>query len=113
MKNSVKLFGAKHGLEKENQNSINQKFSKICNYVSCKKILPKTNVKLICQYKKLWEEEMAVKIDEGTCVGCAACIDVCPVEALEMVNNKAVCNEDKCVDCGACLDACPVAAITL
>ncbi|MCD4819389.1 MAG: 4Fe-4S binding protein [Candidatus Cloacimonetes bacterium] len=56
---------------------------------------------------------MAVKIDEGTCVGCAACIDVCPVEALEMVNDKAVCIEDKCVDCGACLDACPVAAITL
>ncbi len=56
---------------------------------------------------------MAVKIDKELCVGCSACIDTCPTEALSMVDDKAVVEDDKCVDCGACLDSCPVEAITL
>ena len=54
---------------------------------------------------------MAVKIDEGKCIGCGACIDSCPVEALYMEGEKAKCKEDVCVDCGACISACPVEAI--
>jgi electron transfer flavoprotein alpha subunit len=56
---------------------------------------------------------MAVKIDEGKCVGCAACIDTCPVAALEMKNDKAVVDADTCVDCGACVGACPTEAIEM
>ncbi len=56
---------------------------------------------------------MAVVINEETCVGCAACIETCPVEALTMVDDKAKVDEEKCVDCGACLDSCPTGAITL
>ena len=56
---------------------------------------------------------MAVKIDKELCIGCSACIDTCPTEALVMVDDKAVCEEDKCVDCGACIDSCPVEAISL
>ena len=56
---------------------------------------------------------MAVNINKETCIGCGACIDTCPVEALFMEDEKACCDEDKCVDCGACVEACPVEAITL
>ncbi len=56
---------------------------------------------------------MSVKIEAATCVGCGACIGTCPVEALEMVEDKAVVNEATCIDCGACVDVCPVACITL
>ncbi len=55
---------------------------------------------------------MAVKIDKETCIGCAACIDSCPVEALAMEEDIAVVDEEKCIDCGACIDSCPVGAIT-
>ena len=55
---------------------------------------------------------MAVTINKETCIGCAACIDTCPVEALTMVDDKAVVDEEKCVDCGACIEACPVEAIS-
>jgi len=55
---------------------------------------------------------MAVKINEETCIGCGACIDTCPVEALEMVGDKAVVDAEKCIDCGACIDSCPVGSIT-
>jgi Fe-S-cluster-containing hydrogenase component 2 len=56
---------------------------------------------------------MAVIINKETCTGCGACIETCPVEALEMVDEKAVCDAEKCVDCGVCIEACPVESISL
>ncbi|HNQ44191.1 MAG TPA: 4Fe-4S binding protein [Candidatus Cloacimonadota bacterium] len=55
---------------------------------------------------------MAVKIDKETCIGCGACVDVCPVVALSMVDGKAECDESTCIDCGACISTCPVQAIS-
>jgi ferredoxin len=55
---------------------------------------------------------MAVKIDKETCIGCGACVDVCPVNALSMVDGKAECDESACIDCGACIATCPVQAIS-
>ena len=48
------------------------------------------------------------------CRGCLAhrCIDVCPKDAIEVVNKKAHINKDKCVDCGKCQAACPFSAVT-
>jgi len=56
---------------------------------------------------------MAVKIDVETCTGCGSCVDICPVEALTLENDKAKVDEDTCVDCGTCVDECPVEAISL
>ncbi len=56
---------------------------------------------------------MAVKIDKETCIGCSACVDVCPTSCLSMEDGKAICNEAECIDCGACVSTCPVQSITL
>ncbi len=56
---------------------------------------------------------MAVKIDTNTCIGCAACVGTCPVQALSMNNDKAKVDPVICVDCGACVGVCPVGALTL
>ena len=56
---------------------------------------------------------MAVKIDVETCTGCGSCVDICPVEAITLENDKAKVDEDTCVDCGTCVDECPVEAIAL
>ena len=55
---------------------------------------------------------MAVKIDKDTCIGCGACVDVCPVQAMSMEDGKAKCDEGTCIDCGACIGTCPVQAIS-
>ncbi len=55
---------------------------------------------------------MAVKIDNEKCMGCAACLSVCPVGAIKIENGKAVIGEE-CIDCGVCISQCPVDAITL
>ena len=56
---------------------------------------------------------MAVTIDKEKCTGCGTCVDTCPVEALKIVDGKAVVDPDTCIDCGSCVDECPEGAIEL
>ena len=50
-----------------------------------------------------------VETDEKVCKGdsCHACQDVCPCNAVEIVDGKSVTNMDFCNLCGACAIACP------
>ena len=54
-------------------------------------------------------------IDFDICNGCRQCAIVCPVQAIQMIDNKAVVDEEKCVECSVCYrDAnCPVNAIRM
>lgn len=56
---------------------------------------------------------MPAKVNPDECVACGACQDVCPENAIEIVEEVAVIDKDKCVDCGACVDECPNGAIEL
>ena len=51
------------------------------------------------------------KIDKEKCVGCGACVEVCPVHAISIVGGKAKINANKCVDCGRCAQVCPQGAL--
>jgi len=51
-------------------------------------------------------------VDKDVCVGCEACVSVCPVEAISMMDGKAEVDPDTCVECGSCVPVCPVEAIS-
>ena len=53
---------------------------------------------------------MAYKINKDKCLGCGACVDECPVEAISEDDGKYVIDPDKCIECGACAGVCPVEA---
>ena len=55
---------------------------------------------------------MAVNVENEKCVGCAACVDMCPVNALVVEDGKVKVTDD-CIDCGACVSSCPVEALAL
>ena len=47
------------------------------------------------------------------CQGCLAhpCREVCPKDAIHIVQGKSVIDQDKCIKCGKCVDECPYNAI--
>ncbi len=47
------------------------------------------------------------------CVGCGTCVKTCFVEAIHIINNRAVINEAICRGCGRCAENCPKTAIKL
>ncbi len=55
---------------------------------------------------------MKAIVDEEKCTACAECVEVCPVEAIEVQGELAQINDD-CTLCSLCVDACPEEAISL
>ena len=53
-----------------------------------------------------------IVIDQDICIGCGACVAVCPYQAIEMnVHAKAELLSDKCKDSFDCIPVCPVTCI--
>ncbi len=47
------------------------------------------------------------------CLGYGTCAQVCPFDAIEVINGVAVVNKEKCKACGKCIEVCPKHLISL
>jgi ferredoxin len=55
---------------------------------------------------------MEYVINAENCVGCTACVRVCPVNAITGERKEAHhINPDTCIKCGACMEKCKFDAI--
>ncbi len=56
--------------------------------------------------------EKHIIVTEG-CQGCLAhpCTEVCPKDAIHIINGRSVIDQEKCIRCGCCQDVCPYSAI--
>ncbi|MBS5164963.1 MAG: 4Fe-4S dicluster domain-containing protein [Butyricicoccus pullicaecorum] len=56
--------------------------------------------------------EKHIIVTEG-CQGCLAhpCTEVCPKDAIHVINGRSVIDQEKCIRCGRCQDVCPYSAI--
>lgn len=52
-------------------------------------------------------------VDDDRCFGCAACVAICPVDALLLEGILAVVDEPTCTHCKLCIPECPVHALSL
>lgn len=53
-----------------------------------------------------------MKVDQEKCVGCGACMAVCPAQAIKYDNGKAKIDMTKCAQCQTCVSVCPMQAIS-
>ena len=51
-------------------------------------------------------------VDADLCIGCEACVENCPANAILMVDGKAVIQNELCKNCRKCVRVCPVSAIS-
>jgi ferredoxin len=55
-------------------------------------------------------ETLALEIE--ACIGCGACVDVCPHAVFRIEAGKAeIVSKSSCMECGACARNCPVGAL--
>ena len=74
----------------------------------CSEICPKDAITITKPFEGSLDL-IEVPDEEKICKGesCHACQDVCPCNAVEIVDGKSVTNMDFCNLCGACVTACP------
>jgi heterodisulfide reductase subunit A len=59
--------------------------------------------------EKLVKSAIVAQINPDSCVGCMACLTMCPYEAITFDKERHVCavNEILCKGCGNCAATCP------
>ena len=60
------------------------------------------------------KRKTVVRVDEARCIGCARCLDACPVDAIvgaQGLMHTVV--EPWCIGCDLCLPACPVDCLAI
>jgi len=57
---------------------------------------------------------MYPEIDYCRCNFCKVCVEVCPYEVFEIIENKVIVkNKESCIECGECIRNCDYKAIKL
>lgn len=59
------------------------------------------------------KEKVVPVVDKNKCSQCLTCVNICPVNAINAVNNNITFNRMKCIKCYCCSELCPNRAIGL
>ncbi len=54
---------------------------------------------------------LSPNVVKKTCVGCGDCVSHCSQDAISIINEKAVIDQEKCIGCGDCIIICPNSAV--
>ncbi len=63
--------------------------------------------------KLAMHSHISPRIDSSKCILCNKCIENCPANAIEFVNNKNIINKNICIGCAKCIAVCPQKAVSI
>ncbi|MBL8965713.1 MAG: 4Fe-4S binding protein [Spirochaetaceae bacterium] len=56
----------------------------------------------------------SLALDAAACVGCGACLELCPHGVFSLEAGKArIAHRESCMECGACAGNCPTGALSV
>lgn len=55
--------------------------------------------------------DVAPITNKDKCIGCGACVKICPAKAIRLDDTKAVIDKAKCIGCAECILVCPTNAM--
>lgn len=84
----------------------------ICNCCSCCCVFLEP-LKIPQARKGINPSNYIIEIDTETCLGCGLCVERCPMEALELVDDVSVLKPELCIGCGVCAYKCPTQSLGL
>jgi NAD-dependent dihydropyrimidine dehydrogenase PreA subunit len=56
---------------------------------------------------------MPIQVNEALCQSCGACVEVCPHEAIRLIDHIPMIYDELCTDCGECVRVCPSEALSI
>ncbi|MFC2034342.1 ATP-binding protein [Chloroflexota bacterium] len=100
--------------------NVQRKVTYICNCCSCCCGMVKA-MKTYDLRNAIVSSNWIMEIDLSACNGCGKCVDICPTDAIEIVEEKqgkkkkrwAIRDESLCLGCGVCYSTCKFGGITM
>lgn len=94
-------------------NNTSDKASVICNCCSCCCTVLRGKTQLN-NPNAFSSSRFLAEVIADTCVGCGVCAEErCPVQAVEMTDDRAHVDKSRCVGCGLCVSGCSAGAVQL
>lgn len=100
----------KDGLVLQPTNSKKPVFLCLCCGCCCGIL---TQSKLMDRPSQYFDSNYYSIVNSELCTGCSICITRCNMDAISLLDKKAVINRDWCIGCGLCITTCPKDAIQL
>lgn len=105
------------GLGESDINNIDIEGENIGEFIFSNFKLPKTSKIYLLPplFRKMAKQLIwfRMQVMKDSCRGCRRCIDICPVGAVILKEDKAFVNSKRCILCSCCQEICPYKAINL